>query len=183
MILILLISMLSVTSCTGSVSYWSHPKKSVWRMTYSVLQQKIYWNHIMNAVQICFHPTASGEVSQHLSKEAGDIILCEMATPKLGSPFTKHAEVYWSWIEFVAAHSHFFHFRFHWKNLPKARFTDFVKSQVPSARHGCWELHTAEQKWTRPYHPRGDSWGGGCRAIGNTWATLICSSWRSSLES
>lgn len=85
-------------------------------LQFSTADSKISWNYIMNAVQICFHSTASGEVSQYLSKKAGDIVVCEMATPKFGAPFINHSEDYWSWIEFVAAHSRFFHFRFHWKN-------------------------------------------------------------------
>lgn len=80
----------------------------------------------MSVVQICLLPTATEEVSQHLSKKAGDIILCQIFTPKLGAPFRNHSEDYWSWSEFMAAPLLFFLFRFHW-NLPKACFTDFCK--------------------------------------------------------
>lgn len=62
---------------------------------------------------------------------------CQMATPEPGAPLTNHSEDYWSWNEFVAAYLPFFHLRLHWTYLPKVCFTDFVKSQVPSARHGC----------------------------------------------
>lgn len=77
----------------------------------------------MNVVQICLHPTATEEVSQYLSKKAGDTILCQIFTPKLGAPFRNHSEDCWSWSESMAAPSHFF---LYW-NLPKACFTDFCK--------------------------------------------------------
>lgn len=141
--------MLSVLSCTCSVSHWSHPKESVWIMSYSFLQQKVSWNHITNAVQTHFYPKTSGEAPQDLSKKAGGIIFCHMATPKPGGPFTSHSEDYWSWSEFVAARLHSSLCRFHWNYLPKTYFTSFVKSQVPSAGNGCWVLHKAQQKLVR----------------------------------
>lgn len=91
-----------------------------------------------------FHPTDPGDISQHCSKKAGDIILCQTATPKPGAPFTNHSEDYWSWSEFVAAHLQFFHLRFHWNYLPKAYFKDFLKSHVLSGQ--TWLLRAPQSR-------------------------------------
>lgn len=121
-------------------------KESVWRMKYSFPQQKVSWNHMMKAMHICFHPAASGYISQPLSKKAWDILLCEMAIPKPGTPSMRHSE--------VPIHASFILVSLDW--LAKSMFHGFCK--IRDAICQAWLLSAPTEQSRNGSGPTNHKW-------------------------
>lgn len=144
----------------------------------------------MNAVYFCFHPTASGEVSQllchrryfqQISKKAGDFLVFSVKGPhqslsSFHTPLRRLLELEW----ICACPFHMLSLKVSLEVLAKTMIHVFC--EIPGAISWAWLLSASQSRagvGRTPSHSRGLL---RCRAVRNRRATLICSSWRSALN-